>query len=346
MRSRTMDLHFMRRCFDLARKADTKVKSNPQVGAVLVYKSRIIGEGFHKKSGGPHAEVYCLNSVKPDDQSLIPLSTLYVSLEPCCHHGKTPPCTSLILSHGIKDVRISATDPSEKVKGKGIRILEDHGVKVTNGILSDEGQELIRPFAVRQVNKRPFIILKIVKSLDNFIGQKGSRIWLTSPYTDILTHKWRSEVDGILIGTNTAINDRPSLTTRNYPGTNPVKLIIDRHHRINIDNHPSLQGDYMYFSYQNRADIPKDKQYIISKESELESILHDILESKIYTIIIEGGSTIIKSFFNMGFWDEARIITTPKVLKEGIKAINVEGTLINEYHIDKDLIQIIKNPYR
>jgi diaminohydroxyphosphoribosylaminopyrimidine deaminase/5-amino-6-(5-phosphoribosylamino)uracil reductase len=340
-----MDVQYMKRCFDLASKAGKEVKGNPKVGAVLVYKERIIGEGFHKASGGPHAEVNCINSVSPDDQSLIPLSTLYVSLEPCCHHGKTPPCTSLILKHGIKDVRISVFDPSEKVKGKGVKILEEHGVKVSTGILSDIGREVIKPFAVRQKKKRPFIILKIVKSSDHYIGVPGKKIWLTSRYTDVLTHKWRSETDGILIGTNTAINDRPSLTTRNYPGPDPVKLFIDRQHRININDHPSFMGDYIYFSYQYRADIPEKRQFIISKGSELESIMHDLLDSQIYSVIIEGGSKMIRSFYNEGLWDEARIITTPTVLKEGVKAVNIEGILIKKYKIDKDLIQIIQNPY-
>ncbi|NNF34519.1 MAG: bifunctional diaminohydroxyphosphoribosylaminopyrimidine deaminase/5-amino-6-(5-phosphoribosylamino)uracil reductase RibD, partial [Saprospiraceae bacterium] len=199
-----MDIRYMRRCFNLAHKAGKAVKSNPKVGAVLVYKNRIIGEGYHKMSGGPHAEVNCLNSVNPHDRSLIPISTLYVSLEPCCHHGKTPPCTELILKHDIKEVRISVPDPSEEVGGKGIQILKAHGVNVTTGLLPDIGHELIRPFAVRQKNKRPFIIIKIVKSSDHYIGVPGKKIWLTAPYTDVLTHKWRSEVDGILIGTNTA----------------------------------------------------------------------------------------------------------------------------------------------
>ncbi len=331
---------YMNRCFALASKATKEVKGNPKVGAVLVYGDRIIGEGFHQESGGPHAEVNCINSVSEEDIPLIQKSTLYVSLEPCCHYGKTPPCTGLIKKEKIKDLRISTLDPSDKISGSGVRELKDYGIQVKTGILEDKGKSLIRPFAVRQKHNRPYIILKIVKSKDNYIGQKGKKIWLTNPYTDVLTHKWRSEIDGILVGTNTVINDQPSLTTRNYPGDNPKRLIVDRHHRIPPDN-PLLPENFFYFTYEIRGMIDHSHQRVIDKGRELESILHYLNEEDIYSIMIEGGSEIIRSFYKAGLWDEARIINSSLIMEEGIKAINIEGKLENEFHIDNNQIQVI-----
>ena len=340
MTTEKADILYMKRCFALASKAGKEVKDNPKVGAVLVYNDRIIGEGYHRESGGPHAEVNCIRSVHPSHERFIPESILYVTLEPCCHHGKTPPCTSLILQSGIKDVRISATDPSDKVKGKGIQILKDHGIKVRSGILENEGLEIIRAFAVRQKLKRPYIILKIVKSKDNYIGQEGKKIWMTCPITDVVTHKWRSEVDGILIGTNTAINDQPSLTTRNFPGEDPIKMVVDRFHKINSDN-PVLSGHTMYFTLTHRNDLKGSKPYLITTGQELESILQYGLQAGIHTMMIEGGTKIIQSFYNQGLWDEARVISTPLVMGHGIRAINIEGKILRKFKSDQDLVEII-----
>ena len=326
-----LDNLIMLRCFTLARRAGKHTKSNPQVGAVLVYKNKIIGEGYHKNLGGPHAEVNCLNNVNPEDRKYISKSTLYVSLEPCCHFGKTPPCTSLIIENRISEVVISTLDPSRKMNGEGVRILLDHGIKVRMGIKEEQGKLLIKPFKVQQKYQRPYIVLKIVKSKDNFIGRQGEQIWLTNPYSDQLTHKWRSEMDGILVGTNTVINDKPSLTTRNYPGENAAKLIIDRNHRIPLAN-PTLDNSnqLVYISRKFRQGIPTENQIIMDNENDLNSAMKECLTRGINRLLVEGGSTIQKSFYDQGLWDEARVISTPRVLHEGIKSIDVQGYLIDQ----------------
>jgi diaminohydroxyphosphoribosylaminopyrimidine deaminase/5-amino-6-(5-phosphoribosylamino)uracil reductase len=317
--------------------AGKEIGPNPRVGAVLVYKDTIIGEGYHQYLGGPHAEVNCIESVVPENKPLIPLSTLYISLEPCCHQGRTPPCTSLILASNIKTVVISVPDKSEKVKGKGIQILKESGVNVTTGVLEKEGNLLVAPFTIRQTENRPYVILKTVKSKDNFIGKKGESVWLSNPYTDILTHKWRSQVDGILVGTETVIHDAPSLTTRNFPGENPKKVIIDRNHRIPYDHKTLHGGDTLFYaSYKPRKELISGIQLILDPENELKSLLHQCLSNGIFQVMVEGGSTIISSFYQQGLWDEARVITVDNTLHQGIKSIDINGRLIDQKDIKGD----------
>ena len=331
---------FMRRCFDLASKAGKEVKSNPRVGAVLVYKNRIIGEGYHKRYGDAHAEVNCINSVKKENQALIPESTLYVSLEPCCHEGKTPPCTSLIMDQGIQHVVVSVLDPSTKVHQKGVALLREHGIKVETGILAKDGKALIQNFTIRERENRPYIILKIVKSRDGYIGQKGKKIWLSNTYTSVLTHQWRSEIDAILVGTNTVINDNPSLTTRNFPGDNPLKIIVDRYHRIPLEMNV-FNDHFLYCTLKFREGISKENQLILDPEQELESILQYGIKNGINKVMVEGGSEMIKSFYAKGLWDEARIVSTPIHLETGIKAVNIHGKLKKSFTIENDKIHFI-----
>lgn len=219
---------FLRRCFDLAKLGAGNVSPNPMVGAVLVHQGRIIGEGFHSHYGGPHAEVEAVRSVSPSDQSLIRESTLYVSLEPCCVHGRTPPCTNLILDMGIPRVVISNLDESPGVNGKGIRLLEEAGVEVHTHVLEDEGlpYSRIRNTFVR--NRRPYIVLKYARSADGFLGRENESVWLTNGISKRLVHKWRSEVDAILVGTQTLRVDDPGLTNRLYFGKSPIRLVLDR----------------------------------------------------------------------------------------------------------------------
>ena len=319
---------YMKRCFTLAKMGGKKVKTNPLVGALLVHNNHIIGEGYHKNYGGPHAEVNCIESVPFELKDRIPDATLYVSLEPCCHEGKTPPCTSLIVSSEIKKVVISCLDPTEKVGGKGVKILQDAGIEVEVGMLSIEGEELIHPFLTQYKFKRPYTILKMVKSHDNYMAIEGVKTWLSNKYVDTLSHKWRSEIDGIMIGTNTAIVDNPSLSTRNYPGDNPIRVIIDLNHRISDKSNIFNDGQKtFYFTSENRELNNNIQVIVLKKHDGLEEVMKICFNLGINILMIEGGPTILKSFISHNLWEEARIITSDKKLGEGIKAPNISGIL-------------------
>ena len=226
----------MRRCIQLARKGEGFTKSNPLVGSIIVYKNRIIGEGYHRRFGENHAEVNAINSVK--DKSLLKQSTLYVSLEPCAHHGKTPPCAELIISNKIPRVVIAIRDPNPKVSGKGVELMKNAGINVIEGILEDEARELNKLFFVNQLYTRPFIILKWAQSKDGFIdlirdpSENNQPTIISNKLTHTIVHKFRTRVQGILVGTNTAILDNPKLTSRMWYGDNPIRIVIDRLNRL------------------------------------------------------------------------------------------------------------------
>lgn len=332
---------YISRCILIAQRGGKYTKNNPQVGAVLVHNNKIIGEGFHEYFGGPHAEVNCIKNVK--DKHLIPDSTLYVSLEPCCITGKTPPCTDLIINSGIKKVVISALDVNPEVNGKSVALLKEKGIHVSTGILRKEGEYLIRKFKVNYLEKRPYIILKIVKSKDNFIGKSGKKIWLSNNYTDIYTHKIRSQNDGIMAGSATVLNDNPSLTTRNYSGDNPVRITLDRNGIIPEEFHFfSKKGRSIYFT-SNVRQLPPNIQQVIMNADEfsLKDILSTLYSRGIYSVLVEGGKNLMNAFISEGIWDEAIVISTETKLKNGISAPNINGKLITEYFIATDKIQKI-----
>jgi len=337
---------YIQRCFDLAQMGGSKVRPNPKVGAVLVHKDKILAEGFHAFAGGPHAEVNCLNNVRSEDQHLIRQSTLYVSLEPCNFHGKTPACTELILKNGIPRVVVSAKDPNPAVNGRGIEMLTKHGVEVFSGVLDQAGMELISYFAVNQKAQRPYIILKVVKSADHFIGQQGKRIWLSNHFSRVLSHKWRSEVDGIMVGTNTVFNDNPSLDNRLYKGGSPSRIILDRENRIphayNVRN--ERQRTYIVNSLKNEMG-GSNHEYLKADFGDpdfLPDLMHRLYQKGLYIILVEGGASLIRSFLRKGLWDEARVITVGKVLGEGISSPNITGRLVAEEDIAGDKLQVIR----
>jgi diaminohydroxyphosphoribosylaminopyrimidine deaminase / 5-amino-6-(5-phosphoribosylamino)uracil reductase len=227
-----IDEKYMRRCFDLARLGAQTVSPNPMVGAVIVHDNIIIGEGFHHTRGEAHAEVNAIAAVSARDKTKIPDSEIYVSLEPCCHQGLTPACTDLILTSGIKQVVISVIDPNPEVSGRGIKELRRHGVAVTTGVLEEEGNLLLAHFRSSKTRGRPYVILKFVQSRDRYIGHPEHQVWLSNDIVQVLVHKLRSEVDGVVVGTNTVVIDNPQLTNREYFGRNPVRITFDRNLRI------------------------------------------------------------------------------------------------------------------
>jgi diaminohydroxyphosphoribosylaminopyrimidine deaminase/5-amino-6-(5-phosphoribosylamino)uracil reductase len=314
----------MKRCLQLAKLGAGNVAPNPMVGAILVFEDRIIGEGYHQFYGKAHAEVNCINSVGNEDKRLIRDSTLYVSLEPCSHFGKTPPCTDLILAGKIPRVFIGCRDAYEKVNGTGIEKLEASGVYVNCGILEKECVELNKRFFLFHSLKRPYIILKWAQSINGRIAQKnGERVFITNDISNRLVHRWRSEEAGILVGTNTAALDDPALSTRLWEGNHPVRMVIDMELKLSatiklFDNTiPTIVfNEVKEEENENLAFIK-----ITGRENNLQEVMNILYEKNIQSILVEGGATLLQSFIDKKLWDEARVFTNNHlVVREGIPA--------------------------
>ncbi len=315
------DINYMRRCLQLARCGEAGAPPNPMVGAVIVCDSRIIGEGYHRRCGGPHAEVNAINSVKERD--LLSRSTIYVSLEPCAHYGKTPPCADLIIETGIRRVVIGCTDPFAKVNGLGIKKLREAGCEVQVGVLEQECRELNRRFFTFHEKHRPWITLKWAQSSDGIMGG-DNRITFSNALTQTLVHRLRARSGAILVGTNTALQDNPTLTTRLWPGPNPLRLTIDRN---------GILPPTLHLKDNSTPTV------IYSHES-IEEILADLYARGIQSLLVEGGAKLLQSFIDKGLWDEARIETAPLCLGQGTKAPTLKDEqLKSKQNIDGHIIQ-------
>jgi len=346
--TREVNEKYMLRCLELAAKGLGKTKSNPLVGSVIVHDNKIIGEGYHREFGGPHAEVIAIHSVK--QPQLLGNSTLYVNLEPCSHFGKTPPCVHLIKESGIPHVVIGTSDPNPLVAGKGIDFLKKNGIIVSVNHKEQECRFLNRRFFVAHNNKRPYIILKWARSADGFLDSRTpedtgkSRSVITGKQSQILVHKWRSEEMAIMVGTNTANMDDPSLTVRYWTGDNPVRITVERNKTLNQDisllndNHPTVI--YSTFKRENKLSV----EYIfVEKESmTLGFILNDLWKRGIISLIVEGGAELLKCFLEINLWDEARIFKGPGLLKKGVKA-PFPGNPGKKVMIDEDELDVIFN---
>lgn len=302
----------MQRCLQLAQSGAGNVAPNPMVGAVLVYEDRIIGEGYHRQYGGGHAEVNCINSVSDEDKPVVHKSTLYVSLEPCAHFGKTPPCTGLIVQMKIPKVVIGCRDSYKEVNGRGIEQLRSAGVEVLTGILENESRELNKRFFGFHEKQRPYIILKWAKSANGKIANADlSRVQISNAYTNRLVHRWRSHEAGIMVGTNTALHDNPSLTNRYWTGKNPVRIVIDKELKIPAKNLLlSDGGPTIIFNKLRNAD-EGNLQYrkLTGAVSDIKEILDILFQLQVQSILVEGGTGLLQSFIDEALWDEARIIT-------------------------------------
>lgn len=302
------------------------------VGAVLVYNNRIIGEGYHQKYGEAHAEVNCLNSVKEEDRPFISQSTLYVSLEPCAHQGKTPPCADLIIKHKIPEVVIGCRDPFEAVNGKGIEKLQKACIKVITGILEEECRELNKRFFTFYTQKRPYIILKWAQSFNGKIGAKGEeRMLISNDYTNRLVHKWRSEEAGIMVGTTTALRDNPSLSNRLWHGPQPVRIVLDSELRIPL-THNLYDQSIRTIVFNTHKQEEKENLLFCQLQRDhffVPQILRALYELNIQSVLIEGGALLLQSFINESAWDEARVITNTDILiQEGINAPALNDALL------------------
>ncbi|MCF6307999.1 MAG: bifunctional diaminohydroxyphosphoribosylaminopyrimidine deaminase/5-amino-6-(5-phosphoribosylamino)uracil reductase RibD [Flavobacteriaceae bacterium] len=374
-----MKIHekYMLRCIQLAKNGLGTTYPNPLVGSVIVHKNKIIGEGWHYKSGKPHAEVNAINSVK--NKTLLEEATIYVSLEPCSHFGKTPPCANLIIEKGIKNVVIGSVDPNPKVTGNGINLLKESGCNLIEGVLQKECNQLNKRFFTIHQKKRPYIILKWAETGDGFIAPKETinrlphlekneirndtaPVWITNPISRQLVHKWRAEEQSILVGTQTVIDDNPSLTTRDWQGNSPIRFVIDRNLRI-PENASVFDGSV-------KTIVIVDKDAVISTflQAQCTTPLNDRLTEKnilietinfskeiatqicdliyrynIQSIIIEGGAKTLQSFIDANLWDEARVFTGNNAFKEGTKAPVLRGSLSFEEKINQDILRIYTN---
>ena len=333
----------MQRCFQLARMGQGRVAPNPIVGAVLVYENKIIGEGYHQRYGGPHAEVNCIESVMPGRRHLIPKSHLYVSLEPCAHFGKTPPCADLIIRNEIKKVTVGCLDPFAKVAGKGIEKLQDAGIEVALSLLNKEALDLNKRFFTFHTKKRPYIILKWAQTGDGkMAGKNGARLHISNAFTNRLVHRWRSEEQGILVGTDTALLDDPLLTTRLWPGADPVRLVIDRNLRLT----PTLKlfdktAKTIVLNNQKGEEGEAANFYkLAAGDNAVQPVCNALVDLDIQSVLVEGGAALLQSFINEATWDEARVITNNQLLiGEGLAAPQLKNAaLISEEQVQSDTI--------
>lgn len=332
----------MHRCLQLA-ALGARARPNPMVGAVLVHNNKIIGEGYHEQYGKAHAEVNCINNVSAENKQYIHKSTLYVSLEPCSHFGKTPPCTDLIIDNKIPVVVIAGKDNFSEVNGKGVQQLQQAGIMVIEGVLEHQAIELNKAFFISNNNHRPYIILKWAQSKDGKIANADfSATKITNAFTDVLVHKWRSQAGAILIGKRTALHDRPELTTRYWKGENPLRLIIDPHLSLPIEQH-FLYNKFptVIFNYNKSSIIDKIKYELVEKQNVLSSVIDYLYDNNISVVLIEGGAFTLQAFIDAGLWDEARVITnTACLVGNGIEAPVLKASqLVNEENIYTDTIQ-------
>ena len=319
----TFNEFFMHRCLELAAMGAGQVAPNPMVGAVLVHQERIIGEGYHRQYGKAHAEVNCISSVATGDRSLIPRATMYVSLEPCAHHGKTPPCADLIVSQGIKTVVIGCVDTFSAVAGKGIEKMEKAGVKVLTGMLEAECRAINRRFFTFHEKKRPYIMLKWAQTSNGFIAAAGGApVKISNIYSDRLVHKWRSEEMGILVGTRTAVGDNPRLNNRLWTGSSPVRLILDRDGKVPRSHHVwdgSIPTIFIAAAAAERKGLTETLQLDFNGAL-LPRLMQELHQRQIQSVLVEGGHNLLQQFIAAGLWDEARIITGTATLPGGLAA--------------------------
>ena len=320
---------YIKRCIQIAKLGLGKTRPNPMVGAVIVHNNSIIGEGYTSTYGCNHAEVNTINAVT--DKSLLLEATLYVTLEPCSHFGKTPPCSDLIIKHKIPNVIIGCVDDNPEVAGKGIKKLKDSGCNVIVGVLEEDCKQHHKRFFTFHNKKRPYIILKWAETADGFIAPKNKDeqkpVWITNEISRQLVHKWRAEEQAILVGTNTVIKDNPSLTVRNFTGNNPIRVVLDRNNLLSKE----------YAVFNNEAET------ITFKDHNAKYICTHLYTENINSIIIEGGSKTLQMFIDENLWDEARVFTGNALFKEGIKAPKFFGKLVSTETIGNDILKKYTN---
>ncbi|MEM8506818.1 MAG: bifunctional diaminohydroxyphosphoribosylaminopyrimidine deaminase/5-amino-6-(5-phosphoribosylamino)uracil reductase RibD [Bacteroidota bacterium] len=340
-----IDEKYMRRAIQLGKNALGKAAPNPMVGAVITHNEKIIGEGYTSPLGGPHAEVNAVNAIK--DKTLLKSATLYVTLEPCSHYGRTPPCSDLIIANGIPNVVIGVKDPNPKVAGNGIKKLRNSGCNVKVGVLENECRSHHKRFLTFHEKKRPYILLKWAESSDGFIApsealrkKKPQPFWITHPYSRQLVHRWRSEEMAILVGTKTVLSDDPSLTVRDWQGKNPVRIVLDSELKV--------PGNAKVFNPAARTIVLTEKQKNTKANDHLtfeqldfsgnlpQQVCNVLNKHEINSVLIEGGAQTLQTFIDSGYWDEARIFKGHSYFGEGVAAPSISGTRISKSSRTKD----------
>lgn len=345
-----MDNHeqYIARCIELAKNGFGTTYPNPMVGSVIVYNGEIIGEGWHQKAGEPHAEVNAIHSVK--NPSLLDKATIYVSLEPCSHFGKTPPCCDLIIKNKIPNVVIGTVDSNIKVAGNGIKRLQEAGINVVVGVLEKECYELNRRFFTFHEKKRPYIILKWAQTQDSFIAptekEELKPVWITNVQSRQLVHKWRTEEQAILVGTQTVIDDNPQLNARDWEGNNPTRIVIDQRNRIPKTAH-IWDNKIKTIVFSNENSIPSSANTIVEvidfQQNIAPQIVEKLYQHQIQSVIIEGGAQTLQTFIDATLWDEARIFIGNSTFGTGKKAPVLNTSLSTKERIGTDELLIIRN---
>ncbi|NVO04151.1 MAG: bifunctional diaminohydroxyphosphoribosylaminopyrimidine deaminase/5-amino-6-(5-phosphoribosylamino)uracil reductase RibD [Bacteroidetes bacterium] len=340
---------YMQRCLEIATLGLGNTAPNPMVGSVIVYDNDIIGEGFHQKFGEAHAEVNAINSVV--DKSNLSKATLYVNLEPCSHYGKTPPCADLIIEYKIPKVVIGCIDSFSEVSGKGVEKLINAGIEVVTGVLERESRELNQRFFTFHEKKRPYIILKWAQTKDGFIDiirNKDSAkqpTWITGDSLKTLVHKWRTEEQSIMVGTNTALKDNPQLTARKWQGKNPLRIVLDRNLSLTkslflFDN----ETETLVFTSKESTTIEKTTFVNIDfSKNILPLVLNELYNRDIQSLIVEGGTHLLQSFIDFNLWDEARVLIGDKYFANGVKAPILNESLYSTTSYERDELQFYKN---
>ncbi len=331
---------FMRRAQSLALLGAGRVSPNPMVGCVIAVGEVIIGEGWHRQLGEPHAEVNAIEAVKDKDQ--LKQATVYVNLEPCSHYGKTPPCADLLISHRVKRVVISNVDTNPKVAGQGIKKLREAGIEVNTGVLEKEGRYLNRRFFCAMERKRPHITLKWAQTTDGFIAHENfeSR-WISNAYARQWVHRWRAEEDAVMVGTKTAQHDNPTLSVRDWHGRNPVRIVLDRFLRLHHSLHlfDRIQPT-ICFNVLRHEEHPNLKYIRLDESAFIEEMLAYLYQQGIHSIMVEGGAMTLNLFIQKGLWDEAKVFTSTRSFGKGIASPILRASLISEDDVMGDRLSV------
>lgn len=344
------DSLYMRRCLELADNGAGNVAPNPLVGAVIVCNGKVIGEGYHRRYGEKHAEANAIDSVK--DKGLLKGATMYVSLEPCSHQGKQPPCCDLVIRSGISKVVVAIQDPNVLVSGKGIQRLRDSGVEVQVGMLEEEAGEQNRRFFTSQLKKRPYVILKWAQSIDGFIDKKRDADtppeWLTGATGQTLVHRWRTEEPAIMVGANTVIRDNPQLTARKWAGYNPLRVVFDKDLSLPesaaIFNSDAKTLVFTYAGKYNGKYSSSVEIQPLNPDSELEEqMLSELHRRNIQSVLVEGGAYLLNRFISKGLWDEARIFTARKELTDALRSPFISGKLVGYTSLSDFDLKVFRN---
>ena len=341
----------MLRAIELGKNALGSAAPNPMVGCCIVYDDRLIGEGYTSPYGGPHAEINAIHSVK--DKTLLKKSTLYVTLEPCSHFGKTPPCSDAIIKHQIPNVVVGLKDPHDKVAGRGIKKMQSAGINVTVGVEEKACREHHKRFLTFQEQKRPYVILKWAESQDGFLAplshkraMKAEPFWITNKNSRQLVHQWRSEEQSILVGTQTVLDDNPKLDVRHWEGKNPIRVVLDRQLKIPSDFN-IMDGTVKTIIFTGEEKQSDHKNIVFEKANFKEGLAAQILSTlhrhNISSLIIEGGAKTLQTFIDQGLWDEARIFSGNKDFKEGIPSPKISGKSLSSTVISTDRLTILNN---